>query len=100
MPAKNARGGNGPDPPWDLKDIEKLIDLLTERQIEEFEMEKDGLRVRIRRGAPARSREPAPGHSPAAPPAPVTSPPAASASVPGRSEEHTSELQSPMYLVC
>src|SRR5437016_2118971 len=52
MPAKNPRGGSGPDQPWNLKDIEKLIDLLTERQIEEFEMEKDGLRVHIRRGAP------------------------------------------------
>ena len=83
MPAKNARGGNGPDPPWDLKDIEKLIDLLTERQIEEFEMEKDGLRVHIRRGAPAGPRAPGSAHSPAARPPSMTSPAAASASVPG-----------------
>jgi acetyl-CoA carboxylase biotin carboxyl carrier protein len=88
MPAKNPRGGNGPDPPWDLKDIEKLIDLLTERQIEEFEMEKDGLRVRIRRGgASAGSRVSAPAHSPAAPPAPVTSRPATSASAAGLQAE-------------
>src|SRR2546426_8497465 len=87
MPAKNARGGNGPDQPWNLKDIEKLIDLLTERQIEEFEMEKDGLRVHIRRGAPAGPRARAPAHSPAAPPASVTSPPATSGSVLGGQAE-------------
>src|SRR5438552_12463942 len=83
MPAKNPRGGSGPDQPWNLKDIEKLIDLLTERQIEEFEMEKDGLRVHIRRGAPAGSRAPASAHSPATPPSPAASPPATSASAPG-----------------
>ena len=83
MPAKNTKGGSGPDQPWNLKDIEKLIDLLTERQIEEFEMEKDGLRVHIRRGAPAGSRAPASAHSPATPPSPAASPPATSASAPG-----------------
>ena len=87
MPAKNTKGGSGPDQPWNLKDIEKLIDLLTERQIEEFEMEKDGLRVHIRRGAPAGPRARAPAHSPAAPPAPVTSPPATSASAAGGQAE-------------
>jgi acetyl-CoA carboxylase biotin carboxyl carrier protein len=36
---------------WDLKEIEELIALLTERQIAEFEMEKAGMRIRIRRGS-------------------------------------------------
>jgi acetyl-CoA carboxylase biotin carboxyl carrier protein len=81
MPAKSSKVGNGPDQPWDLKNIEKLIDLLTERQIEEFEMEQDGLRVRIRRGGvPARARASAPSHAPAPPPA-AASPPGISAPV-------------------
>src|SRR2546425_10098936 len=87
MPAKNTKGGSGPDQPWNLKDIEKLIDLLTERQIEEFEMEKDGLRVHIRRGAPAGPRARAAPHSSVAPPASVTSPPATSASAAGGQAE-------------
>ena len=34
MPAKNTKGGSGPDQPWNLKDIEKLIDQgLTDEQI-------------------------------------------------------------------
>jgi acetyl-CoA carboxylase biotin carboxyl carrier protein len=35
---------------WSLKDIEQLLDLLVAREISEFEMEKDGLRVRVKRG--------------------------------------------------
>ena len=38
---------------WELKDIRQLIDLLTEREVAEFEMEKDGMRIRILRQAPA-----------------------------------------------
>ena len=88
MPAKSPKGGNGPDQPWDLKNIEKLIDLLTERQIEEFEMEQDGLRVRIRRGGtPVRARVSAPARSPLAAPAPAAPPPATSAPAPGGQAE-------------
>ena len=65
MPGKHARAGNGPDPPWDLREIERLIDLLTARQITEFEMERNGLRIRIRRGG-------APVESSAAPLVPAT----------------------------
>ena len=35
---------------WELGEIRELIDLLIDRGIHEFEMEKDGLRVRIKRG--------------------------------------------------
>jgi acetyl-CoA carboxylase biotin carboxyl carrier protein len=67
---------------WGLKDIRALLDLLIEREITEFEMEKDGFRVRVRRGgvpeiAPAATvvplaAAPAPAitHPPAAAPAP------------------------------
>jgi len=52
------RGATGSDEVWQIKDIQKLIDLLIERDIAEFELEKDGVRIRVRRaenraGAPA-----------------------------------------------
>jgi acetyl-CoA carboxylase biotin carboxyl carrier protein len=51
MPSKNtARGAEGSERAWGLKDIQDLIDLLVEREITEFEMEKDGVKVRIKRG--------------------------------------------------
>ncbi len=42
-----------------MKEIEDLIDVLIEREIAEFEMEKAGLRIRIKRGE---SRSANPGH--------------------------------------
>ena len=72
------------DPDWNLEKIQKLIDLLAEREIGEFEMERNGFRVRIRRDSPKRldsptgepaqarrRREPL-GSVPLAAPAPVT----------------------------
>jgi acetyl-CoA carboxylase biotin carboxyl carrier protein len=38
---------------WELKEIQGLIDLLIDREIQEFELEKDGMRIRILRGRPA-----------------------------------------------
>lgn len=43
------RGAAGSDEVWQLKEIQKLIDLLIERDVAEFEMEKDGVRIRVRR---------------------------------------------------
>jgi acetyl-CoA carboxylase biotin carboxyl carrier protein len=37
---------------WELQEVQQLIDLLIEREVAEFEMEKDGMRVRILRQAP------------------------------------------------
>ena len=55
MPGKKpSRGGDaGSERSWELKEIQQLIDLLTEREVAEFEMEKDGMRIRILRQAPA-----------------------------------------------
>lgn len=50
MPAKKPRGGGRAARSWDLKDIQRLIDLAIERGIDELEIETDGLRVRIKRG--------------------------------------------------
>ncbi len=50
MPGKNVGKEEREARAWTLKDIEQLLDLLVAREISEFEMEKDGLRVRIKRG--------------------------------------------------
>jgi oxaloacetate decarboxylase (Na+ extruding) subunit alpha len=70
--------GKKEDKSWDLKDIERLIDLLIERQITEFEMERGGVRVRIKRGDPAgaNSAAPATAFSASWPPPPVPAAPA------------------------
>ncbi len=53
MPGKKpSRGGSGPERTWDLEEIKELIDVLKEREITEFEMEKGGVRIRIKRGNP------------------------------------------------
>jgi acetyl-CoA carboxylase biotin carboxyl carrier protein len=59
QPRKSAEGA------WGV-DIENLIDLLVDRQITEFEMEKGGFRIRIKRGE-------TPSAMVTAPPAPVQS---------------------------
>ena len=41
---------------WELQEIKQLIDLLIEREIAEFEMERDGMRVRIMRQGSGRMR--------------------------------------------
>ena len=51
MPSKNQpRGGDSEERNWGVKDLQKLIDVLIEREITEFEMERNGLRIRIKRG--------------------------------------------------
>jgi acetyl-CoA carboxylase biotin carboxyl carrier protein len=58
MPGRNVGKQDREGRAWNLKDIEQLIDLLVAREISEFEMEQDGLRLRIKRGL---SYEPPPG---------------------------------------
>jgi acetyl-CoA carboxylase biotin carboxyl carrier protein len=101
MPEKNRPGGAGAENDWRLKDIEKLIDLLVEREISEFEMEKNGFRVRIRRGeshgsspapvTPAVVPVPVPTLIPAAPSAAPVSPPSPAPALagPGTTDEST-----------
>jgi len=50
MPEKTRQRAGHQDDAWNLKDIQKLVDLVVDRQLSEFEMERDGLRIRIRRG--------------------------------------------------
>jgi acetyl-CoA carboxylase biotin carboxyl carrier protein len=58
MPGRNVGKQEREGRIWNLKEIEQLIDLLVAREISEFEMEQDGLRLRIKRGF---SYEPPPG---------------------------------------
>lgn len=62
MPGKKpSRSGDAAsDRSWELKEIQQLIDLLTEREVAEFEMEKNGMRIRILRQAPVGA---APAHA-------------------------------------
>ncbi|TAM79118.1 MAG: acetyl-CoA carboxylase biotin carboxyl carrier protein [Acidobacteria bacterium] len=57
MPAKKpSRAGEAEsERSWELKEIQQLIDLLIEREVAEFEMEKNGTRIRILRQVSAGS---------------------------------------------
>ena len=69
MPGKNPRKGTNTDRTWDVEEIRELIDVLVERDVAEFEMERNGLRIRVRRST--RFPEPASATSPAASPVAV-----------------------------
>ena len=107
MPGKKTtRGSEAADQSWELKDIQQLIDLLIEREVAEFEMEKDGVRIRILRressgpgaAAPASAARAVPAisdnHFPATP-APVGEP-AAPEPPAGESAEGLHVMKSPM----
>jgi acetyl-CoA carboxylase biotin carboxyl carrier protein len=51
MPSKNSTR-NVPDPGrvWNLHDIQELLDLLAGKEITEFEMEQQGVKIRVLRG--------------------------------------------------
>ena len=61
----------------DFDDIERMLDLMDARGLEEFELEREGLRVRFRKpGSPA---APVPAPAPTAPPGPDSAAPGAEA---------------------
>jgi acetyl-CoA carboxylase biotin carboxyl carrier protein len=84
MPGKNSTR-HVPDPRrvWNLDDIQELLDLLARKEITEFEMEQQGVKIRVRRGnshpvnlGNTNGYVIAPGSAPVAaaqPPAPVNS---------------------------
>ena len=58
----------------DLNELRDLLQLLDDRQIAEFELEEEGMKLRVRKGAAAATAPAAAGLSP---PAPAVAPPAA-----------------------
>jgi acetyl-CoA carboxylase biotin carboxyl carrier protein len=88
MPGKNSRKVEQAEDPWGLRDIRELIDVLIEREIAEFEMERNGLRIRIRRGG-AKELVPAPV-SAASSPLPISVP-----AVPASTPDPVSRATSP-----
>ena len=117
MPEKNRQAAGGGETDWRLKDIERLIDLLVERKISEFEMEKDGFRIRIRQGGnhteataatttPTVLPVPVPVAAPiqaaataaALAPAPAASPPDESAAA-GEAAEPATESAEGLYII-
>jgi acetyl-CoA carboxylase biotin carboxyl carrier protein len=74
------RGKQASESPWNLREIRELIDVLIEREITEFEMEKGGVRVHIKRGNTTEATS-GPGATSGAFPAQIypSSPPSASA---------------------
>ncbi len=109
MPAKNPRQRKAASgSAWNLEEIQELIDLLVKKEVSEFEMEKSGVRIRIRRGN-ARAENwtggmageslmdgPAPAFEPPAPEAPRSMPAAATEPRPAESAEGLHIIKSPI----
>jgi acetyl-CoA carboxylase biotin carboxyl carrier protein len=47
---KGKPGEKSASPSWDVHEIQELLDVLIKREIAEFEFEKSGVKVRVRRG--------------------------------------------------
>jgi acetyl-CoA carboxylase biotin carboxyl carrier protein len=78
MPGKSTSRGPEGSGGWNLKEICELIDVLVEREISEFEMEKGGVRIRIKRGNAAAESGNSGGTASSLPPAWASPPPPAS----------------------
>lgn len=77
---KPTRGVEGSGKVWGLKEIEQLIDALIERQVTEFELEQNGAKIRVKRGAyVASSVDAGEVYAPEPAPPPLSPLPAASA---------------------
>jgi acetyl-CoA carboxylase biotin carboxyl carrier protein len=80
---KPTRSVEGTGRVWGLKEIERLIDVLIERQVTEFEMEQNGARIRVKRATHPPISGPAAGEAYAVDPVALPlSPPPAARSVP------------------
>ena len=74
MLGKNPPRPGGAERAWNLGEIKDLLDLLIEREITEFEMERSGVRIRVRRGnAHVEAVFPS-GSAPTMPPLPMANP--------------------------
>ncbi len=96
MAGKNVRRSE-PKGLWGLAEVRDLLDLLKERGISEFEMEKDGFRVHIKQGSVTESA-PFPAGGAAEITAPVEVRPVASAAepVPAEGQNDLCVIKSPI----
>ncbi len=109
MPSKNpprgAQDSERSQRAWSLEDIQELLDVLAGREITEFEMEQNGVKIRIKRGNPVSAN---PGNAegyyvvpsgPAAPPVvtPTHMPPPAS-TVPSPATDTASESSEDIFI--
>jgi acetyl-CoA carboxylase biotin carboxyl carrier protein len=79
----------------DLSELKDILRILEEQEITEFELEHDGVKLRVCRSSPAVSAPPAPpGSFPAAPPGPTATVPAPIAGAAGGSAAPTGEVLS------
>jgi acetyl-CoA carboxylase biotin carboxyl carrier protein len=106
MPGKNPTR-KVPDPGriWNLNNIQELLDLLAAKEITEFEMEQQGVKIRVRRGNShllpagvnngyglAPGTAPVVAAQPPSPAAPVSAGPSAATEEPGPATESTEGL--------
>jgi len=81
----------------DLDQLKRILELAREHELSEFEMEHDGLRLRLRRHvAPIRVPEPAPMAVAASIPAPVGAVPVAAASSASAEDLELAVVKSPI----
>ena len=87
----------------DLKDIKAIIDLMKRNDLAEFQMEKEGFKIRIKRGAEGyvpsvvRTVEAMPSHAlPAGQPAPAATSPSNSSPATPAAPANVKEIVSPM----
>ena len=111
MAAKSQNSaGESAGQPWSVDDLKELIDLLVGKEITEFEMERGGLKIRIKRGnsdaggAPALlegvSMSPAPVGSSAVTPSPLLGSPGQTAgATPGSPEAAPAESLEGLHLI-
>ena len=94
----------------DLRELKEILQILEEKEITEFELEEEGMKLRIRKAAASSNHSAAPGAPapighPAAPsplsvavavPAPVPAPAAAAAPAPAEEEPGLATVKSPI----
>jgi acetyl-CoA carboxylase biotin carboxyl carrier protein len=82
----------------DFEDIERILELMKQHELAEFELDKEGLKLRVRKantgsspmGAPVHAAQVSPTYTP--PPAPAPSPVSPALDVPGDRDDSPVEL--------
>jgi len=88
----------------DIRQLEELLQLLDKKEIAEFELEEEGMKLRIRKSAASANHAPAaslvpmivPAAAPAAPAAPTEAAPAAAQAASAEADESLALVKSPI----